>query len=61
MRMRLLTLALAAILLPFAIGCGGGGDSYQDRQGTIDPETVDNQPPAGMGEGETGDSGEAVS
>ena len=32
----------------FAIGCGGGESSYQDRQGDIDPETVDNQPPADM-------------
>ncbi len=39
MKLRLLTLLLAAIVLPMCLGCGGGG--YKDREGNteIDPDS----------------------
>ncbi len=61
MKMRLLTLAFAAILLPLAFGCGGGESSYKDRESDVDAESIDLQAPGGMDDGETGDSAEADS
>lgn len=50
MRTRLLLVALAAMLLPVSLGCGGGAEtSYKDRQGTVDPETVEIQVPGSPG------------
>ena len=48
MKMRLLTVALAAILLPLALGCGRSESSYQDRQGDVDVENLSVDPPSDM-------------
>ncbi len=50
MKLRFLAVALAAFMLPLALGCGGPDTSYKDREGDVDAETVDLQPPGDMTE-----------
>ncbi|MFO7908175.1 MAG: hypothetical protein R6U98_36380 [Pirellulaceae bacterium] len=50
MKRRFIMRAFALILLPVALGCGGGDSSYKDRQGDVDPETIELKPPPDMKE-----------
>jgi hypothetical protein len=40
----LFALFLLVTILPACIGCGGSQESYQDRQGTVDPAAAPEMP-----------------